>query len=167
VRGWKPSRRRWPPEAAALAKRQAFCDDACVNPLRDNPLNPRLAEGVRRVGFRKWYERELLSSHAHMVLCVLAVIGLIGSMEGLRGGTVNEQLLNLLFVIVTAAIGLWALRRYMFLLLRAEELANQAVCEDCGEYGRFSVVDEDAQHLQTRVCCLRCAHKWVIRSDAG
>jgi hypothetical protein len=33
-----------------------------------NPLNRSLADGIRRVGFRKWYERELLSSHAHMAL---------------------------------------------------------------------------------------------------
>ena len=31
-----------------------------------NPLNRPLAEGIRRVGFRKWYERELLSSHAQI-----------------------------------------------------------------------------------------------------
>ena len=36
-----------------------------------NPFNPPLAEGIRRFGFRKWYERELLSSHAHMLLAVL------------------------------------------------------------------------------------------------
>jgi hypothetical protein len=35
----------------------------------------KLAEGIRRHGFRKWYERELLQSHAHLVLCFLCVIG--------------------------------------------------------------------------------------------
>jgi hypothetical protein len=36
-----------------------------------NHLNSRLYDGIRKVGFRKWYERELLSSHAHMVLAFL------------------------------------------------------------------------------------------------
>lgn len=136
-----------------------------MNPLRDNPLNARLADGVRRVGFRKWYERELLSSHAHMVLAIFAVIGMLGSMEAMRGAPASEQLLDLLLLLGSGLIGFWALRRYLFLLLRAEEVANQANCEDCGEYGRFSVVDD--QPLQTRVCCLKCAHKWVINSNGS
>ena len=135
-----------------------------MNPLRDNPLNARLADGVRRVGFRKWYERELLSSHAHMVLAVLAVIGMIGSFEALRGASAVERVMDLVFVAVCAVIGLWALRRYLFLLMRAEDFANQANCEDCGEYGRFTVVEDDEQRLQTRVCCMKCSHKWVIRA---
>ena len=48
--------------------------------------------------------------------------------------------MNVLFVLVCAAIGLWALRRYLYLLMRAEEVANQASCDSCGEYGRFKVM---------------------------
>src|SRR5690348_13806538 len=67
-------------------------------------LNIDLAEGVRRVGFRKWYERELLTSHAHMVLAFLAVIGMLGSFEAMRGGgTGDEKALNILFVLACAA----------------------------------------------------------------
>jgi hypothetical protein len=134
-----------------------------MNPLRDNPLNARLADGVRRVGFRKWYERELLSSHAHMVLAVLAVIGMLGSLEAMRGAPQGEQFLDLVLVLASGLIAFWALRRYLFLLMRAEVVANQASCEDCGEYGRFSI--DDDRPPQTRVCCLKCRHKWVI--DAG
>lgn len=137
-----------------------------MNPLRDNPLNPRLAEGVRRVGFRKWYERELLSGHAHMVLAFLSVIALIGSLEAFRDAPVAEKLVDVLFVLVCAVIGLWALRRYLFLLMRAEEVANQANCADCGEYGRFDVVSEDRSRNETRVCCRKCTHQWVINIDA-
>jgi hypothetical protein len=32
----------------------------------------KLAEGIRKHGFRKWYERELLQSHAHMLLASCA-----------------------------------------------------------------------------------------------
>ena len=39
--------------------------------------------------------------------------------------------LDILFVIVCAVIGLWALRRYLFLLMHAEEVANQATCPTC------------------------------------
>ncbi len=132
--------------------------------MRENLLNARLAEGVGRVGFRKWYERELLSSHAHMILAVLAVIGLIGAMEAFRGGSLAEKLTDVVIVIVCAVIGLWALRRYLFLLMRAEEVANQANCGACGEYGRFTVVHDNRAGNETEVCCRKCAHRWVINS---
>jgi len=137
-----------------------------MDPRRRNPLNARLADGVRRVGFRKWYERELLSSHAHMVLAVLSVIGMLGSMEAMRGVPFAQQLMNLGLLLVSTFIAYWALRRYFYLLMRAEVVANQANCEDCGEYGRFTIVDSDEPALQTRVCCMKCAHKWTISSEA-
>ena len=129
-------------------------------------LNQGLADGVRRVGFRKWYERELLSSHAHMVLCVLATIGLLGSFEAIRDAGAGDRFLNVLFILACAAIGVWALRRYLFLLSRAEEAANQASCRDCGEYGRFQIVGENRVAGGTEVRCRRCAHHWTISLDS-
>ena len=129
-----------------------------------NPLNHALAVGVERVGFRKWYERELLSSHAHMVLTVLCTVGLLGSFEAMRGASEGDRALNLISVVLCAGIGLWALRRYLFLLTRAEDVANQANCDGCGEYGRFKVVGARAD--ATDVCCKRCEHTWTINSEA-
>ena len=130
--------------------------------MRSNPLNSRLAEGVGRVGFRKWYERELLSSHAHMILAFLSTIALIASMEAFRGGSASERIGDVVFVIVCAAVGLWSLRRYLFLLMRAEEIANQANCPSCGEYGRLTVVSDDRVSDATLVCCRACGHRWRI-----
>ena len=31
----------------------------------------KIAQTIRQAGFRKWYERELIQSHAHLVLLVL------------------------------------------------------------------------------------------------
>lgn len=133
-----------------------------MKPASANPLNDRLADGVRRLGFRKWYERELLAGHAHMVLAVLAVIAMLASFEAFRGGSLSEKLLDVLFVIVCGGVGYWALRRYLFLLMRAEVVANQAVCGQCGEYGRFDVVGENPGMAQTQVCCRKCQFRWVI-----
>ncbi|MBU3748620.1 MAG: hypothetical protein FGM36_15200, partial [Burkholderiaceae bacterium] len=44
-------------------------------------LNTSLAEGIRTIGFRRWYERELMSGHAQLVLLVLAVVGFMGCLE--------------------------------------------------------------------------------------
>ena len=136
-----------------------------MKPASDNPLNAPLAEGVRRVGFRKWYERELLSSHAHMVLAVLAVIALLGSFEAMGNATGGMQFTNLLCVVASAAVSYWALRRYLFLLMRAEVVANQAACQDCGSYGRFQVVRAQHEGRSAQVTCMKCAHKWTISTE--
>ena len=124
-----------------------------------------LGEGVERIGFRKWYERQLLAGHAHMVLAFLAVIGLIGSLEAYRGASLEQKLVDVALVIVCAAIGIWALRRYLHLLLRAENTANQANCPACGEYGRFRVVGDRAL-APLQVSCIRCDQRWSIDPEA-
>ena len=135
-----------------------------MNPIRQNPFNPHLADGVGRFGFRKWYERELLSSHAHMVLAFLSLVAVFASLEASRGAAFGDRLANTVYLLLSAAIGVWALRRYLFLLARAEVVANQAQCEDCGEYGRFKVVADHRAREETEVCCRKCQHQWVISS---
>ena len=131
-------------------------------PSARNPLNHRLAEGIRRVGFRKWYERELLASHAHMLLALLCTIALMATLELFRGGSVAEKLTNVAIFIISAGIGLWALRRYLYLLMHAEEVANQATCERCETYGRLKVVSEDRRNGNTLVSCHKCRTEWTI-----
>lgn len=123
-------------------------------------MNGRLFESVKRNGFRKWYERQLLSSHAHMVLAFLSMIALVGSVEAQRHAQGLIEVMDVLFVVVCAAIGIWALRRYLFLLMRAEETANQASCPDCGEYGRFKAVCERSEEIDVR--CSKCSREWII-----
>lgn len=123
--------------------------------------NPPLAEGIRRVGFRKWYERELLGSHAHMVLCFLCVIAMMAAMEAFHSATAGARLGNVAAAVLSAGIGLWALRRYLFLLMRAEHIANQAVCPHCGAYARLLLVREQPGGAAV-VCCRTCTHQWTI-----
>ena len=109
-----------------------------------NPLNRPLAEGIRRVGFRKWYDRELLSSHAHMTLAILSSVAV-------RAGTL---------------IAFWALRRYLYLLMHAEEIANQANCPNCQAYGLLRI-DGAVQTGRDRgqlvpVCCKKCGFGWTL-----
>ena len=132
--------------------------------LREHLPGRRLSDGIRRVGFRKWYERELLSSHAYLVLAILSVVALVASFEAFHGATPAEKLMDVMFVVVSGGIALWALRRFLYLSMRAEGIANQASCGDCGTYGRFSVVGDDRNPDETQVCCSKCAHKWTICS---
>ena len=125
-------------------------------------MNSSLAESVKRIGFRKWYERELLSSHAHMLLAFLCVIALMASMEAFHGGSVGDKLADVAFIIVSGGIGLWALRRYLYLLMHAEDVANQANCPQCTVYGSLTLVEEDRRNGQALVCCKKCSHRWTI-----
>ncbi len=127
-------------------------------------LTHPLAEGIRRVGFRKWHERELMAGHVHLVLALLSLLALLASFEAFDGAAPLGKLLDVLFVLVCAAISLWALRRYLFLLGYAEAMASQATCKACGEYGRLEVVSEDRPQRLTGVCCRKCAHRWAIES---
>jgi hypothetical protein len=122
-----------------------------------------LADGIRKHGFRKWYERELIASHAHLVLTFLCAIGLFAAFEVYsRDSPLGDQLTNVFAVLICGIIGWWALRRYLYLLMHAEAVANQAVCAECNAYARFGLVANDAFHGSVQVRCKRCGHEWPI-----
>ncbi len=127
-----------------------------------NYLNSRLYDGIKKVGFRKWYERELLSSHAHMVLAFLCIIGMMAAFEAFRGGTMADKLFDAAAIVACGGIGIWALRRYLFLLMNAEVIANQANCPSCKAYGLFTALSEDKTNGYTYVRCRKCASEWQI-----
>ncbi len=124
---------------------------------------------IQRVGFRKWYERELLQSHGHLVLLIFSVLGFLGAVElyAVRAGWAS-QLSALLCAGASAVIGYWALRRYVYLLGHAQHVADQAICPACRTYARWDIED-DAQEAgstavmdRLRVRCRRCGNVWHI-----
>ena len=123
----------------------------------------KLADGIRKHGFRKWYERELLQSHAHLVLTFLCMIGIFAGFEalGINRGWL-DQATNIVTIGLCVAIGLWALRRYLYFLGHAEATANQADCPQCQAYGSFTVEAEDPKEQSLQVCCRKCRHQWTI-----
>ncbi|HYN59463.1 MAG TPA: hypothetical protein VET87_07910 [Rubrivivax sp.] len=125
----------------------------------------KLAAGIRKHGFRKWYERELMRSHAHMALTFCCLIGVVAAFEAAskyRGWA--DQLIDIVAILVCSGVGLWALRRYLYLLMHAEAAANQADCPACGTYARFRLVRADVLDEQACVCCRKCDHEWTISS---
>ncbi len=120
----------------------------------------RLADGIRKHGFRKWYERQLMQSHAHMVLTFLCFIGVFAAFELLADGA--NRLGNTLAIIVCTAIGAWAVRRYIRLLTTAEAVAHQADCPSCKTYARFTLIEDRLQRSEVLVHCKQCQHEWVI-----
>jgi predicted Zn finger-like uncharacterized protein len=124
----------------------------------------KLAAGIRKHGFRKWYERELMQSHAHMALTFICMIGVLAAFEAAskyRGWV--DQLIDVTAIFVCGGGGLWALRRYLALLMHAEHVAHQADCPACGTYARFQLVRADADDERVRVRCRNCSHEWMIQ----
>lgn len=125
----------------------------------------RLSDGIRRHGFRKWYERELLQSHAHLALTFLCAVGLFGAFEAAMHFTGwADRVLDAFAILTCGAVGVWALRRYLYLLMHAEHAANQADCPHCGVYARFTLVEGSAACAAPSVTvrCRDCAHQWSI-----
>lgn len=133
------------------------------------------ADGIRRLGFQRWYERELLSGHAHLVLALLSALAFLAALEGLsRFHGQTDQLIDLLALPVSGGVALWALRRYITRLMRAEHNATQAVCPQCGTYARFEPVspqhadatreDGGNESAPLRVRCRRCHTPWTIHT---
>ncbi|MCE2659082.1 MAG: hypothetical protein LW854_12705 [Rubrivivax sp.] len=124
-----------------------------------------LAQGIRTVGFRKWYERRLLRGHAHLVLVLLGTLGAMAALEAAtRFATPAERILDWGVVIACAGFSLWALRRYLFLLTHAEGVAHQANCPHCQAYGRLELVQANAAGDEVGVRCKQCGHHWLIVS---
>ncbi len=116
---------------------------------------------IRRAGFRKWYERRLMQGHAHLVLLLLCAIAILGAAEAFSTrGTDAAPAAMLLCGVLGAVIGVWALRRYLYLLTHAERMADQAVCKQCNTYAKWDIVAEEPQQAAMQVCCRHCGHRW-------
>ena len=120
-----------------------------------------LADGIRKHGFRKWYERELLQSHAHMALAFICLIVVFAAFELLSER--RNIAGNVAAIVIGTGVGAWAVRRYMRLLTGAEAVANQADCPDCGAYARFTLV-RDLPEGEVEVACRQCRRNWRIQS---
>lgn len=125
--------------------------------------SPLLAQ-LQRLGFRKWYERQLLGSHAHLVLCVFCLLGVVGGFEAYASAaqTVAERLLDLGAVLLFSGLGVWAIREYGRRMALAEFIANQASCPQCGRYARWRCLHADDDGIA--VSCKDCQHGWRIET---
>ena len=127
----------------------------------------RLVDGIRKLGFRKWYERELTRSHLRLLLVLLAAIGVIGTLELVtRQAPMADRIGSLVLLLACAGVGAVCLRRYFFLWMRAEHAASQAICARCQTYGRLELVRDEPQHERLEVRCRHCQHAWCV-SDSG
>lgn len=124
-----------------------------------------IADAITRQGFSRWYERELLRGHGHLLLLLLCTVALVGVVETFHDQHGSDRLLMLACLVALTVAGAWSLRRYLHHLGQAEALADQAVCPHCGSYARWAVearrADTDGAALQ--VACRPCGGRWSLR----
>jgi len=127
------------------------------------------ADGIRKYGFRRWYERQLIEGHVYLVTGLLSLIMVFACLEEFNFRAPGlKPLLMLAFMIGGAILCVASLRRYLFVLARTQQLAEQSICGRCGTYGRLQVnestsSDREAGIESLRVQCRQCGYEWTMR----
>jgi hypothetical protein len=118
------------------------------------------SERIRVLGFRRWYERQLIEGHLWLVSCFVAMIAVAAGMEllTLEGG-VREFLADASLIVAGCVAGWVSWRRYAWTMLRAEAIGEQAVCGGCQHYG-FRFCGLEGARMRAR--CPKCSHEWLI-----
>jgi hypothetical protein len=132
-----------------------------------------LSEGIRKIGFRRWYERQLIESHLYFVSSLLCLVAVLATLEDLSLRTPSWETFLRLAVIAGGSVAcLWTLHRYLLMLGFAQHAAGRSVCEKCAVYGAFELngvtrhhaykdgVEEIAESVDVR--CRKCGHQWTI-----
>jgi hypothetical protein len=128
---------------------------------------------IQRFGFRRWYERQLIESHAYLALGFIALIMMLAGVEVM--GDMKSSI-GYLTILLMAALGgvlvFVAWRRFNALLARAEQFAESATCATCGAWGKFRVLGQEAttdddppeagRPHWLRVCCAKCGNEWRL-----
>lgn len=125
--------------------------------------NLGLADGIRKHGFCAWHERALLRSFAWLVVTLLGAIMAFAAFESmLNSSGLTAQAINALMSLAAGFVGILALQRFLYGLARAQRAGSQALCPQCGAFGRLTVIAESRAETWVRVRCRGCEHEWVM-----
>jgi len=148
--------------------------DACV--MFDSLTSIRrtaVAESIRKMGFRRWHERQLIEAHASLVTAFLALIVVVICSDQFQWRAPGfTPLINLTLIVGGLALCYKAVMFYFRVLSRAEHFAVQAVCSECQTYGRIEVLAISASASPDiagatssdwfKVRCRKCGHGWTM-----
>jgi ribosomal protein L40E len=130
-----------------------------------------LADGIRKIGFRRWYERQLIECHLYLVTGLLGMVVVGACIEefSLSASWVRSFLIVLLSAAGLAAC-VWSFRRYIGMLVATQRAAERSVCRECHTYGRLDLLRAGSAPPEIepdpwlRVRCRKCGHEWIIDS---
>ena len=133
-----------------------------------------LAEGIKKIGFRRWYERQLIESHLYLISGFMCLVTVLACLEGFSFRTPAwETCIRFVAMMAGAAICIWTVRRYLAMLAIAEYVAERSVCEKCTLYRGLELSgviarradahnDDDEALPPVGVRCRKCGHQWMI-----
>lgn len=124
-------------------------------------MNPdALYERIGALGFRRWYERQLIESHLWFATCFVAMILVAAGLElvSLENG-VRDLAFDAVLIVGGCALGWHSWRRYVRLMVVAEAVGGQASCGACQHYG-FRCVSLERRRI--RACCPKCGNQWLL-----
>ena len=122
------------------------------------------AKSIARLGFRRWYERQLIESFAWLTTCLLSGVLFAAIVELV--GFATPGLAFYVTLVVLYVVGLMAVNTFMRFwkrFERAQIYARLAVCPACRAYGLFDVIDPAGR---AAVRCRRCGHDWRLEPPA-
>jgi hypothetical protein len=134
------------------------------------------ADSIGRLGFHRWYERQLIEGHAYLVtgfLCLVVILACIEDFSLRAPGL--KPLLMLLVMFASGFVGCYACARYISMLANAEHIADKSTCGNCKTYAAFAVTGSGMTPPTAKnphaaksqpwlaVKCRKCGHEWTIR----
>jgi hypothetical protein len=115
------------------------------------------ADDIRRLGFSRWYERQLIEGHAWFVSGFICMILIAACVEELTfRGSALRLLGYVALVLAAGGVGIYGILRYQQILVRAERIGEQATCPGCGTYARFKLLADCLAH------CRKCEREWRL-----
>ncbi len=132
------------------------------------------AESIVRLGFNRWYERQLIESHAYLVTGFLCLIVVLASVEDFSLRAPGFKPLIMLALIIGAGLVCYfSCMRYFTMLAYAEHIAGKSTCEKCSARAAFTVTGSsrspsaagektESADSWFAVKCRKCGHAWTI-----
>lgn len=115
---------------------------------------------IGKLGYRRWYERQLIEAHVWLAVCVLGMVGLFGGIESVdMKSSALTSAMGLLLAFGAGFLAWHALMRYIALMVEAQRYADASTCGQCKAEGRFRVLRK-APRIE--VVCEACGHHWHI-----
>lgn len=132
------------------------------------------AQSIVKLGFNRWYERQLIESHAFLVTGFLCLIVVLASLEDFNLREPGfKPLLMLVLIIGAGLICYFSCMRYITMLAYAEHIAEKSTCRKCSAYASFTVTGSSSSHPSSpgedaqanawfAVKCRKCGNAWTI-----
>jgi hypothetical protein len=114
-------------------------------------------EGIAKLGFRRWYERQLIEGHAWFVTCVLSLLAIFAVLEEISfRGPLAKVLGYGALAFLAGVLAIYALQKYRLIMAEAERYGEHSTCARCGAYARFTLLSG------ATVQCRKCANRWSL-----